>query len=313
MTINVNDTGEAGHTGEVAGSDDGIVLLSTGGVGFHKFGVNNAGIIAGEGLSGDLSNASEGIHVSRSGTFGSGNDINGSVDIENSGFIFGSPAFDGESYATNGGGQGVSISADGFVQVDNFATAYQSVASNLATTQGAAIILGADGVKVTTEDGVFINNSAQQSFGGIKQHGGLIIGYDGNGVSIVDSYVNEDGVTIDNSGTRAYDGQFGIGPEYLGAVPASEQFGETIGLATTTSRGIWGSEDGVYIDEVNGGSIDIENGNTDVGGGLIVGLNGDAVHISNVTDFVDPHVGNVGGLLWAAMTASTCGISAATR
>ena len=67
-------------------------------------------------------------------------------------------------------------------------------------------------------------------------------------------------------------------------------------------NGIWGSEDGVHIDSVTGGAIDVDNGDsmhTDIGGGLIVGIAGDAVDITNSggpTD--DPSVENVGGLMW---------------
>lgn len=149
---------------------------------------------------------------------------------------------------------------------------------------------------------VFVNNDAYyDSRTGEFVHGGLIFGgEDGNGVTISDVEGRFDGyeaiseVSVNNAGTLgdAFDfSKVGDGePEF----------------AFLSSHGIFGGEDGVHINNVstnvnvnNGSYVDEATGKT-VGGGLIVGLSGDAVHIANVGAGLDPNVNvnNADGLMW---------------
>lgn len=133
---------------------------------------------------------------------------------------------------------------------------------------------------------VQINNDVYYDDGNqVMRRGGLIVGVTEDGVA---AYGIEGSVRINNAGT--------LGDAFDLSVLDDQVFNNEDGLLDggtlfgdiSPTMGIWGQYRGVNIYDV-GAMVQIDNGsyfndqgNTQVGGGLIVGVDDDAVHISGV-------------------------------
>ncbi|HEV2517676.1 MAG TPA: autotransporter domain-containing protein [Devosia sp.] len=224
----------------------------------------------------------------------------------------------GGGLAAGLGGNGVYVN-----DIDNAGTSNDAVRIN---NNGAGVIAGrANGVYVQNVQGVapgdnadvYINNDAHWDDKGTGttaddeyRRGGLIAGVTEDGV-----YVNDIGgeLNINNAGT--------LGDMFNLSVLDPKVSNGTTGLLDTdylfddvaAEMGIWGQRHGVSVYDVDR-TVSVNNGGyTDefgraIGGGLIVGVNEDGVHIDGVEGILRTeglnswyqaaNVGNADGLIW---------------
>lgn len=228
------------------------------------------------------------------------------------------------SQINNGGGLIAGLGGDG-INIDQTNNSDWDHPAIQINNNGGGVIAGAqNGVQITvvaiTEDGnpdIVINNDPYYDYDLEEmQHGGLIVGLTQNGVDVEDTIGS---VYIRNSGTWGDPADLSVlDPKvYTNSSEDGSLLNGAFDLAAYStsppgpSRGIWGGSDGIHLDAVGGdvvidnGSYWNEDGQTQVGGGLIVGVTDDAVQMTDIgwyneDGYETVSIYNQDGMMWGA-------------